>query len=161
MEIAMTDSKIEQLYREVLLDHYSSPRNAKLCDNPTSEATGHNPLCGDDVDLTLIVNKEGKIEAIGTRTQGCSICVASGSIMSEEIEGQKTEWVEAFIDKVRAMLKGDGPPVESESGDLQALEGVRKFPVRIKCALLPWMTLEQALKEHRGSSNAKQPAKTE
>lgn len=150
--ISIQDSgtpNINELYKEVILDHFSNPRNAHPLDHPTVSTEGHNPVCGDEIHLTLTIDSTGKITQIGATTQGCSISVASTSIMAEELEGKSLQEAEKYICRFKRMM-GGGDIIESESGDFEALAGVKKFPVRIKCALLSWMTLEQAITQYRG-----------
>jgi len=141
---------IEELYKEVILDHFSSPRNNDPISEPTVTTEGQNPVCGDEIHLTLKIDSYEKIEAIGANTQGCSISVASSSIMGEELEGKSVHEAEQYICQFKKMMSG-GAIIESDSGDFEALAGVKKFPVRIKCAILAWMTLEQAINQYRGA----------
>jgi len=141
---------LEELYREVILDHYRNPRNRTPLESPTNRAEGVNPLCGDEVTVELIVD-EGQIKAVSVRGHGCSISQSSASMMSQAIGGKTFDEVESLTDRFKMMLEspnGDALDPErpgAELGDLEALQGVRKFPVRIKCAYLPWATLQNAL----------------
>jgi nitrogen fixation NifU-like protein len=141
---------LENLYREVILDHYRSPRNREPLAVVDAHAEGVNPLCGDEVVVDLHI-EDGKVKAVSVRGQGCSISQSSGSMMSEAIKGLDRDQIAALAEGFRQMLSidedsgGDGEPGGSDLGDLEALQGVRKYPVRIKCAYLPWTTLEQAL----------------
>ncbi len=144
---------LEELYREVILDHYRSPRNRRGLPQANASADGNNPLCGDDVHVDLVV-KDGTILEIGVTGQGCSISQASGSMMGEAVRNKTTEQVGELTDGFKGMMGVDGatdPKLDPERpgavlGDLEALQGVRRFPVRIKCANLPWTTLEEALR---------------
>ncbi len=142
---------LKELYQDVIIDHYNHPR----CNEPivpaTSEADGVNPLCGDEVSLTLKIQESMVVSEIGVCTQGCSICTASGSIMAEELEGKSISDIKSSIDAFKGMMAG-GDVLSSTSGDIEALSGVKLFPVRIKCALLPWMTLQQAIDQYEGVS---------
>lgn len=150
---------LEDLYREVILDHYRSPRNRDPLPEPDASAEGVNPLCGDEV--TVQVRFEGdRLEAISVRGQGCSISQSSASMMSEAIKGKTLAEVNKLMTRFRAMMdieKTDGgaglDPDRPGAvlGDLEALQGVRKYPVRIKCANLPWTTLSEAL-HHKPTS---------
>lgn len=145
---------LDELYREVILDHYRSPRNHDHLSNPDRKADGNNPLCGDEV--TVEVELDGdtlkRIAAIG---QGCSISQASASMMTQAVAGKSLSEVDETIHKFKIMMDievSDEEVVDASRpgaslGDLEALQGVRKFPVRIKCADLPWTTLQQALAE--------------
>jgi nitrogen fixation NifU-like protein len=142
---------LEELYREVILDHYRNPRHKGSLAHPTAHAEGQNPSCGDEFALELAI-EDGVIADVATRGQGCSISQASGSMMADIIVGKPIDEVRAIAAKFRRMMAiedGDNP-VDPERpgavlGDLEALQGVRKFPVRIKCADLPWATLSDAL----------------
>ncbi len=136
----------EQLYQEIILDHYRSPRNKGAC--PGCGVTVHqdNPLCGDEITLCLD-EERGQIRRVCFEGQGCSIFQASASMMTESVDGLSTDGAMALGETVRQMMHGE-PPAE-DLGDLMALEGVARFPVRVKCALLPWTALRQALAESR------------
>ncbi len=141
----MSFNNIDPIYQEVILDHYKNPRNCKNIEGLSEK--GHNASCGDKVEITAKIDNE-KIEDLSVCTKGCAICTASGSIMSEKVKGMSLEETKRFIEKVKKYLKGELPEEEFDSiFELKALSGVRKFPVRIKCALLPWITLENTLKQ--------------
>jgi nitrogen fixation NifU-like protein len=144
---------LEDLYREVILDHYRNPRNRQPLTVADATADGVNPLCGDEVTVQLVF-ADDRINDISVRGHGCSISQSSGSMMSEAIKGLDRGEVQLLAQKFHQMLtaeNGDGPLDQerpgSYLGDLEALQGVRRYPVRIKCASLPWTTLEQALAE--------------
>ena len=144
---------LEDLYREIILDHYRSPRNrGELPTPPAVVAQGHNPLCGDEITVFLLV-ENGRVSDVKVGGQGCSISQSSASMMSQAIKGRSIDEVRALVRRFKGMMsidEGDGddgevPAVQPELGDLEALQGVVKFPVRIKCATLAWNTLTQAL----------------
>ena len=143
---------LNELYREVILDHYRSPRHHEHLAEANAEAKGHNPLCGDEVTVELQID-DGKVTDIAAVGQGCSISQASASMMTEAIVGKDRREVEELIRKFKVMMDiedSDEVVIDPDRpgaalGDLEALQGVRKFPVRIKCADLAWTTLEQAL----------------
>jgi len=138
---------MDELYREVVLDHHRSPRGASALDSFDVQASGKNPSCGDEV--TLQVRFDGdRIDAVGVLSQGCAISTASGSMMAEVIEGLTVDQAQAVADRFKAVMHGGEFPVDVELGDLEALAGVKQFPVRIKCALLPWVTLLDAMLAH-------------
>jgi len=141
------DSFLDDLYREVIMDHYRSPRYHDPIDAPDVTAEGYNPLCGDEVTLQLTC-QDGRVEEVGVQVRGCSISQASGSMMAEQLVGKTLAEVEVFIDTFQRMMHGERvEDVEEILGeDVEALSGVRKFPVRVKCALLPWTTLGEGLK---------------
>ncbi len=140
-----TTSVDDELYREIILDHYRHPRHrGELADADTA-SHGHNPLCGDEVDVTLRV-RDGSLEAVAFDGQGCSISMASASMMAEEMQGLSTGQARDLIGQFRGMLvEGRDPEELGRSGDLEALSGVRRYAARIKCAMLAWTTLEAGL----------------
>ena len=150
---------LEDLYREIILDHYRAPRNrGELPVPPAHKVEGFNPLCGDEVVLYLDVD-DGVVRDVRTSGQGCSISQASTSMMSAAVKGQPVDDARQLIRAFKSLmsiheskLEGDGEGDEHaldgvRLGDLEALQGVVKFPVRIKCATLAWNTLEQGLDE--------------
>ncbi len=138
---------IDPIYQEVILDHYKNPRNCKNIEGVSEK--GHNASCGDKVEVIAKV-EDGKLKDLSVCTKGCAICTASGSIMSERVKDMSIEEAEKFIERVKKYLKGELPEEEfDEIFELKALSGVRRLPVRIKCALLPWITLENTLKHEK------------
>ena len=136
---------LDDMYRDLILDHFEHPRNCREMTEPEGTEEGHNPLCGDHVDIQ-VRTEDGMLENLSVCTRGCAICTASGSIMSGVIKKRSMDEAKALIQVMKAYLKGEGELPESEQrADLKALSGIRKFPVRIKCALLPWTTLELIL----------------
>lgn len=144
--------ELDDLYRDLILDHYRSPRGAAPLPQPTVTEDGYNPLCGDEIKLELLL-RDGRIEDVSVRGHGCSISVASGSLLVEQLKGRTVEEARQLMAAFKSMLHDEAAPDEDLLGDLVALEGVKKFPVRIKCALLPWTTLEQALADSRAETN--------
>lgn len=143
---------IDELYQEIILDHYRHPRNKGCCPKCGVRVHQDNPLCGDDITLVVDV-QQGRIAAIGYDGQGCSISQASASIMSEAVQQQPVARALELIEAIRQMMHGEPPPAELEDEDLMALEGVARFPVRIKCALLPWAALAEALTKTPGDQD--------
>ena len=143
---------LEDLYREIILDHYRTPRNRGELETPPAHmAEGHNPLCGDEITIYAQV-ENGILTNIKVSGQGCSISQSSASMMSQAVKGKSLAEVQALVHRFKVMMSiaedpEDGPLVEVNLGDLEALQGVVKFPVRIKCAVLSWNTLLQALQE--------------
>jgi nitrogen fixation NifU-like protein len=147
---------LEDLYREIILDHYRTPRNrGELPTPPAVVAQGHNPLCGDEITVYLQLDDD-VVSDIRVDGQGCSISQSSASMMSQAIKGRSVADVRALVRRFKGMMSiedvtdgdgdGDDPGAEEiKLGDLEALQGVVKFPVRIKCATLAWNTLLEAL----------------
>jgi nitrogen fixation NifU-like protein len=157
-------SGLEDLYREIILDHYRNPRNrGDLPSPPARRVEGFNPLCGDEVVLYVDLGPDGEILDIRIDGQGCSISQSSASMMSAAVKGRTAAGARDMIRAFKAMMSihehsldsepdggeasggGAVPAEDVPLGDLEALRGVVKFPVRIKCATLPWNTLVQAL----------------
>ncbi|MFZ9628562.1 MAG: Fe-S cluster assembly sulfur transfer protein SufU [Ilumatobacteraceae bacterium] len=143
---------LDDLYREIILDHHRNPRNRGTLETPPARvAVGHNPLCGDEIEVYLQV-ENGVVADVRIGGSGCSISQSSASMMSQAVKGRPIAEVEALVRRFKAMMSipdDDGNPIEADPsvtlGDLEALQGVVKFPVRIKCATLAWNTLLDAL----------------
>lgn len=140
-------SLVDDLYRETILDHYHNPRNRGTITDATVSTEGVNPLCGDELRLFLKI-EDGVVQDIKLESRGCSINTASGSMMSELVLGKSLEEAKAVISEFKKMMLNKGEDIElsEELEELEALQGVKKYPVRIKCALLPWNTLDEGLK---------------
>jgi len=139
-------SELSDLYQEIILDHNRRPRNYGKLEHATHEAEGHNPLCGDEISVHLKI-EDDRITDITFDGQGCAISKASASLMTSRLKGRTLEEMRAVAADVRDLLTGqDEEPADLEKlGDLAALQGVRKYAVRVKCATLPWHALEAAL----------------
>ncbi len=144
---------LEDLYREIILDHHRNPRNRGALEPPAAHAIGHNPLCGDEIEVYLQV-VGGVVADVKVGGQGCSISQSSASMMSQAVKGKPVDEVRALVQRFKGMLgivDEEGNPIEGDAGvklgDLEALQGVAKFPVRIKCAVLSWNTLIDALSQ--------------
>ena len=145
---------LEDLYREIILDHYRTPRNRGELPPPAAHAVGHNPLCGDEIDVYLQVEGD-TVTDVKVGGQGCSISQSSASMMSQAVKGKSVPEVRALVRRFKGMMSieedvPDGeqfPDAEVKLGDLEALQGVVKFPVRIKCTTLAWNTLLEAMSE--------------
>ncbi|MBI4911850.1 MAG: SUF system NifU family Fe-S cluster assembly protein [Acidobacteria bacterium] len=140
----MTDPR--ELYQQVILEHNKKPRNFGRLEPCTHRADGHNPLCGDRLELTLWV-KDGVVEDVKFQGQGCAIDVASASLMTTAIKGKPLAEVERLGEQFRAMVRGELDPGRQphDLGKLSMFQGVKDLPVRVKCAVLPWATLHSAL----------------
>jgi nitrogen fixation NifU-like protein len=137
---------LDELYQELLLDHFKHPRCHGAVENPDAQSSLRNPLCGDHIDLSVKL-AGAKISEIKFLGKGCSISQASASLMSEYLQGKTVVEARAALDKFRGLMQGSGEANISELGDIAALAGVRKFSARIRCALLAWEALEQCLKK--------------
>jgi len=141
------------LFGEILADHHESPRHWGAIPGCTHVEKGFNPLCGDRVSISLQVDRDSagveRLSQCAFEGEGCSICMASASIMSEMIQGKTSAELDALIEAFRKKMQGEefvqGLPAEDSGEDVTALYGVKRFPVRIKCALLPWTTLKKGL----------------
>ena len=145
---------LDDLYREIILDHYRTPRNRGELPPPAAHAVGHNPLCGDEIEVYLQVD-DGIVTDVKVGGQGCSISQSSASMMTQAVKGKPVDQVKAITRRFKGMMSVDDDPqnpaqptdADISLGDLAALEGVAKFPVRIKCATLSWNTLLDALRQ--------------
>jgi nitrogen fixation protein NifU and related proteins len=138
-------SNLDQLYRQVIMDHYKNPRNKGILENGALNINMNNPTCGDRIQLTLKV-EDGKIESAKFDGEGCSISLASASMMTQAVKGLPVEdalkLAKIFYDM---MLGNDYDDGSYDLGDIEALQGVSKFPARIKCATLAWKAMEQGV----------------
>ena len=137
---------MEELYKEVILDHYRTPRNKRELPGAGLSCSRNNPLCGDEVTIQATLDG-GEVSEITFQGQGCSISQASASMLTEAVEGQSVDRARTLATEFRAMMQGNGEPDEDSLGDLVALKGVVRYPVRIKCAVLAWDVLQEALAE--------------
>ncbi len=136
---------LDWLYQEIILDHYKRPRNFGTLDSPDAVMEEENPFCGDRIALYLKVEGD-QIADIRFSGQGCAISQASASMMTERVKGMRLEQALAFAKEFRQMMRGEKPfPPEGELEDLDALRGVREFPVRVKCATLAWDILQRSV----------------
>jgi nitrogen fixation protein NifU and related proteins len=133
-------NNLNDLYRDILMDHYKYPRGKKSIDNPDLQNQGQNPLCGDSLTVQVKVN-ENVIDDIGISCTGCAICAASGSMLADILVGKSIDEVKKIARAVKQLIKGEELTEDVDLGDLEALDGIKKYPVRIKCALLSWTTL--------------------
>jgi nitrogen fixation protein NifU and related proteins len=140
----------EDLSREIILDHYQNPRNHGRLEHPTLANRGHNPLCGDEIELSIGIDQDDdRITEIAFSGRGCSISQASASMMTDVVKGQTLDQAEAAVHRfTERMANREPPPAEMEE-ELDALQGVKRYPARVKCALLPWTTLRESVDLYR------------
>jgi nitrogen fixation NifU-like protein len=135
---------LQDIYKEVILDHYKSPRNKHDLPGAELSCTRNNPLCGDEVTVLAHV-EDGRIAGVAFQGSGCSISQSSASMMTEAVGGRPVEEALRLAADFRGMMAGEVEPDEQEFGDLIALKGVVRYPIRIKCAVLAWDVLQEAL----------------
>lgn len=156
----MRPDELSDLYHDTILDHYKNPRGLKTLDSCDLENQGYNPICGDKV-VVKAKFEDDRIKDISVESQGCAISVASGSMMAELLPGKSIEEVRRISEAFREMMNGKDMPEDIDYGDLDALEGVRKFHVRIKCALLAWATLRELINAWQEKNAIEAPTSTE
>jgi nitrogen fixation NifU-like protein len=140
------DAELKELYQQVILDHNKSPRNFREIENATQHAEGYNPLCGDRLDVYLIV-EDGIVKDVSFKGEGCAISKASASVMTSLLKGKSKEEAEKLFEKFHGLVTGklgENPDLD-ELGKLAVFAGVQEFPVRVKCASLAWHTMMNAL----------------
>jgi len=145
MTQAFPEPELDDLYRDLILDHYRHPRNKGPLDHSTSRAEGYNPLCGDEVEVELEVDGNGVIQNVACRGRGCSISQASGSMMTSAVKGHTRAEAVQIAEAFKRMMTEPEEASEVDLGDLEAFQGVSKFPVRVKCATLAWHVLEETM----------------
>lgn len=150
--MSRAEPQFDELYREVILDHYRRPRNAGTLAAPTHQAEGANPVCGDEIELDVAIEGDVICE-MAFRGQGCSISQSSASMMTERVCGGTVAEARRVMQLFEAQLVESAEP-DPALGDLEALQGVAKFPVRVKCALLCWKVLHEALQTHDHEATA-------
>lgn len=135
---------LKDMYRDIIMEHYRYPRGHKEIIDPDLINGGQNPACGDEIEVKVKMDGD-KVGDVSVDCVGCAISVASGSMLAEVVEGKTIEEIKKISAVVKALLKGEEITEDMELGDLEALKGVRNFPVRVKCALLSWTTLVDAI----------------
>ena len=149
--------QLDELYREVILDHFRDPRNVGALPNPDIQADGTNPLCGDEIAFSVRL-ADGKVGQIHFAGKGCAISQATASMLTEQLQGKTLPEVARIIQAMKALMQGQAPGADDvDLGDLESLAGVRKFPVRIKCAALSWNVLERGLQEYAAKTGSSAP----
>ena len=149
---------IKELYQEIVLDHGKNPRNKNKCVGFNKDAKGHNPLCGDKVHVYLKLDNNKKVEDISFEGEGCAISMASASIMTETIKGKEFNVAKKILEHFLDMLKegsklGINSLSEDENTTMMSLSGVKRFPMRIKCATLAWHTFIHAAEDKNETAN--------
>jgi nitrogen fixation protein NifU and related proteins len=139
------EPELDDLYRELILDHYRHPRNRGTLERRSTHVEGYNPLCGDEVAVELLFDPEGIIEDVAFKGRGCSISQASTSMMTAAVKGRSRRQALDLMDAFKRMMTNPEEVPAEELGDLEAFQGVAKFPVRVKCATLAWNTLQEGL----------------
>lgn len=143
----------EDLSREVILDHYQNPRNQGRLEQPTLANRGKNPLCGDEVEITLALDPaDARIAEIQFTGRGCSISQASASMMTEQVKGRTLDDASTAVREFTEKMTSKVPPPADLDDELDALQGVKKYPARVKCAMLPWSTLKESVDLYRKRS---------
>ena len=149
---------LKELYKEIILEHGKSPRNFGKCKKYTHEAKGHNPLCGDQVQVYLKLNNKKKVEDLSFEGSGCAISIASTSIMTELVKGKSKDIAKKIVFDFLNMIKSTSE-IKSNNLDedqkmkIMSLSGVKQYPMRVKCATLAWHTLTSAIDEKKEEMN--------
>jgi nitrogen fixation protein NifU and related proteins len=136
-------NELQELYQQVIIDHNHNPRNFREIEHPSHSAKGHNPLCGDKIDIYLTI-KDDIITEVSFMGSGCAISKASSSLMTETLLGKTVAEAQIIFDSVHEMITSGKTDVDG-IGKLAVLSGVHKFPARVKCAILPWHTMKNAI----------------
>jgi nitrogen fixation NifU-like protein len=152
--MALSDD-LRDLYQQVILDHSKSPRNHGQLTGDCVHVHGDNPTCGDEIDMYVRFDADGGIADIKFDGQGCAISQASASMMTVKIKGATRDKASTLLKDFRSVVTGEGSVQDEDAlGELQLLEGVQKFPQRVKCAMLGWRALEQAMQQEKTSGDA-------
>ena len=146
---------LDDIYKETILDHYKNPRNKRDLPGAELQCHANNPLCGDEITVFAHV-EDGRVAEVTFQGAGCSISQSSASMMTEAVTGSSIDESLAMASRFRGMMAGDVEPDEDSFGDLVALKGVVQYPIRIKCAVLAWDVLQEAL-DGAGEASGAQP----
>lgn len=144
--------ELEELYQEVILDHSRRPRNFGELPEASVKVHGDNPSCGDEIHLAIKFDDNGGLEEIKFTGHGCAISQASASLMTMKLKGKRRDEAEQMLRAFHDLVTTEKNDAPKNLGDLQVMRGVRKFPQRVKCAMLPWRAVEQALRQSEGES---------
>ena len=145
---------MDQLYQSVIIEHDRSPRNYRKLDAPTHHAEGHNPLCGDEVELEFVVDAEGKIVEAGFQGRGCAVSKASASMLTMAVQGKTIDEARELGRLFQALLKHE-PTDEARLGKLKVFAGLGAYPMRVKCATMAWHAMREALEVPREKPEAR------
>ena len=145
----MVSDELNEMYEEIVMDHYHNPRNTELISEPDYEVEKNNPFCGDEIKIQISLDQNQKT-IVSVSGRGCAISQASGSLMAEKIDLLPYKELQSNVDLFRKLIRDEILSEEEldSLGDVSALSGVRKFPVRIKCAMLSWVALEEIIKKN-------------
>ena len=148
-------NRLDDLYRDAILDHRRNPRNQERLSAPDIVGDAINPFCGDEIHLQLNLDSEHRVSGVGLQGEGCSINMAAGSMLTEAVQGKALDEVDVLVELFRRMMRGDAEAEASlrSEGDLSNLSGVRDYPVRIKCALLPLSALTQGIERYKDGTS--------
>ena len=144
--------ELEDLYQEVILDHSRRPRNFGHLSDAAVRVHGDNPACGDEIDLDVKFGEDGSLQDLKFSGHGCAISQASASMLTAKLKGKAREEVVETMRAFRDLVAGEGTEASSLAGDLRTMRGVRRFPQRVKCAMLAWRALEEALQKSTGEA---------
>lgn len=144
----MSSNNLDMLYRRVIMDHYKKPRNRGVLEEGNLTINMNNPTCGDRIQLTMKVD-DGIVTDVKYEGEGCSISMSSASMMTQAIKGKKIEEALKLAEVFSNMMQGKEYDEDLDLGDIEALQGVSKFPARIKCATLAWKAMEKGLKQEQ------------
>ena len=144
----LPDFPLDSLYADAIMDHYRNPRHRARILGENLESHQFNPFCGDEVTLQIRLDSQGRVAEVSSVSDGCSIIQASASMMADSMPGKTLNQLRGLSQRFRSMMQGEtlAEEVLAEMGDLPALSVVQQYPVRIKCALLPWVALEEGIK---------------
>ena len=147
--------QLDELYRDVILDHFKNPSHSGQLPDAQIKVDGANPLCGDEMTFHLQL-ADGRIREVRFMGKGCAISQAGASMLAQQLEGKTFSEVSRLIGTMKALMQGQEPDPSVDLGDLEALAGVRKFPVRVKCAALSWNVVEQGLEAYHATGQKKE-----
>ncbi len=143
---------LDDLYQEILLDHYKNPRNRGVLEQPDVHLDAKNPFCGDEITIDFTFDGD-RIKEIRFQGEGCVISQASVSLLTESVKGKTIEEAQDVVDQFTKLIRGEIDALDPELEELMAMQGVSAYPTRVKCALLAWNTLKKALSDYKEKGN--------